>query len=40
MKQYGILHDEVQLMWDTYSGMLGKMVDVDHCRKVLRLIIG
>jgi hypothetical protein len=34
MKQYSIYDDEVQLMWDTYSGMLGKMVDVDYCREV------
>jgi len=38
MEQYSIYDDEVQLIWDTYSGMLGKMVDVDHCRKVLRLV--
>ncbi len=34
MKQYSIYDDEVQLMWDTYSDILGKMVDVDYCREV------
>ena len=34
MEQYSIYGDEVQLMWDTYSGILSKMVDADHCRKV------
>lgn len=38
MEQYSIYGDEVQLMWDTYSGILSKMVDVDHCRKVQRLV--
>ena len=38
MEQYSIYDDEVQLMWDTYSGILSKMVDADHCRKVQRSV--
>ena len=40
MEQYSIYGDEVQLMWDTYSGILSKMVDADHCRKVQRFEFG